>query len=77
MQYTSNVVLCVNTYVPSTKLTVPQFIWALIDLLFSVINISLCFLTRDSGHVFTDGVVGKAVKTTICSYQYSGGVNMV
>jgi hypothetical protein len=29
-----------------------------------------------TGHVFTDGVVGKAVKSTICSWQYSGGVDM-
>jgi hypothetical protein len=30
-----------------------------------------------SGAVFNDGVVGKAVKGPICTYQYSGGVNMV
>ncbi|XP_064630043.1 disintegrin and metalloproteinase domain-containing protein 9-like isoform X2 [Lineus longissimus] len=29
-----------------------------------------------TGAVFNDGVVGKAVKGPICTYQYSGGVNM-
>ena len=29
------------------------------------------------GHTFDEGVVGKAPISTICSWQYSGGVNMV
>ena len=30
-----------------------------------------------SGNTFEKGVVGKAVKGVICTYEYSGGVNMV
>ena len=28
-------------------------------------------------HTFTNGVVGKAVKGVMCTYQYSGGVSLV
>ena len=36
-------------------------------------EIVVCF--RDT--TFTHGVVGKAIKGTICTFQYSGGINEV
>ena len=36
---------------------------------------ALLFFFRDT--TFAHGVVGKAIKGTICTFQYSGGVNLV
>ena len=35
----------------------------------------MCVCFRDT--TFSGGVVGKAIKGTICTFQYSGGVNLV
>lgn len=37
----------------------------------------VCWETFFSGHSFDDGVVGKALKQPICTFRFSGGVNMV
>lgn len=37
----------------------------------------LTFILYCRDTTFSGGVVGKAIKGTICTFQYSGGVNLV